>query len=227
MQKPLILLVEDERDTAATIAEFLTLKGMQVLTAHSGNRALELVGQHAATISVAVLDVMLPEKTGHEICRFIKEHPAASDIPVLFLTAKDREEDQISGIQLGADSYLAKPAGLNLIHTYVASLLKRFPRKTTGWLGTGNVWLNEETREIRIDGKPMDFTPTEFSLLHLFLKQPKRIFERTEIIDAVFQSDKSVFDRTVDAHIKNLRLKMGTHGDLIRTVRGVGYGLAL
>jgi DNA-binding response OmpR family regulator len=224
LEKPLILLLEDEDEAARTLAEYLELKGYRLVTARTGREARAAVDREAERLAAAVLDVMVPDGDGYTVCAYIKQHPAASDVPVLFLTAKDREEDEISGIQLGADSYLAKPAGLALIAAYIEALLKKFPRKPSGWLHRGPVWINENTHEVRARAGNLACTPTEFRLLQLFMTQPKRVFDRQEILDLVYGDETNVFERTVDAHIKNLRLKLGSSGDCIKTVRGIGYG---
>lgn len=219
-----LLILEDETGAALTLAEFFALRDVEVFLAFDGNRAKNLIDQHAETLSAAVLDIMVPGLNGYEVCSYIKNHPVAGSVPVLFLTAKDQDEDQISGIERGAEAYLTKPAGLNLIYTQVKALLQRFPRNASGWLRAGPVLLHELNRELIIDGVKIDCTPIEFELIRLFATHPKRIFERAEILDLVYRNDKNVFDRTVDVHIKNLRLKLGRHEQIVKTVRGIGYG---
>jgi DNA-binding response OmpR family regulator len=224
MSRPYILILEDEIESAQTLAEFLTAKGFDCVVADNGNKAISIIHRDAARLSACILDVMVPEADGYQVCALLKSHPVASDVPVLFLTAKDREEDEISGIKLGAELWLSKPAGLSLIATYLDSLLKKFPRKNTGWLGAGPVWIDTISRTVLSNGKPLNCTPTEFKLLQLMLEHPNRVYDRQEILDLVYQNDTGIFDRTIDAHIKNLRLKLGDAGRFIRTVRGIGYG---
>src|SRR5690625_4466499 len=112
------------------LANFLEMNDYEVLVAHVGNRALELIEQHASEIHLSILDIMVPNVDGREICRHIRNHPVLSDIPVIFLTAKDEEQDEIEGLELGADDYISKPASLNLVHAHVESLLRRQDRKS-------------------------------------------------------------------------------------------------
>ncbi|HKI46076.1 MAG TPA: response regulator transcription factor [Balneolales bacterium] len=219
-----ILLVEDERESAELLSNFLEMHDFRVLWAEDGRNALNMIDTLADSINLAILDIMVPYVDGRELLRYIRKHPVMHDIPVIFLTAKDEEKDEIKGLELGADDYIPKPASLNLVLAHVQTLLRR-RQSSSNWLHYGHVFINRDSREVIADNQTLDLTATEFELLQLFMENPKRVFSRQEILEHISRDDKYVFDRTVDVHIKNLRLKLGEEGDLIKTYRGMGYGL--
>lgn len=223
--KHTILLVEDEKEPAELLANFLEMHDYQVLVAHDGNRAMELIKQEAAAIHVAILDIMVPGIDGMEVCRRIRSHPIINDIPVIFLTAKDQEKDEIEGLELGADDYIAKPASLNLVQTHIEALLRRRQPQNAHWLQYGSAYLDIDGKELYVDGQKVQLTSTEYALIELLFKNPKQVFSRQQILEHITEEDQFVFDRTVDVHIKNLRLKMENSGNLIKTYRGIGYGM--
>lgn len=220
-----ILLVEDEEESADMLANFLDMNDYNVLVAYEGNHALELIEEHAGDIHLAILDIMVPNVDGKEICRRIRKHPVLNDIPVIFLTAKDKEKDEIEGLELGADDYIPKPASLNLVKAHVETLLRRQNPQKANWLQYGDTYLDTDAKELYVNDEKVDLTSTEYTLIELFFKNPKRVFTRQEILKQITEEDHFVFDRTVDVHVKNLRLKMGDSGDIIKTYRGIGYGL--
>ena len=207
------------------LANFLEMNDYEVFVAHEGNHALELVDEHAGDIHLAILDIMVPNVDGKEICRQIRNHPVLHDIPVIFLTAKDEEQDEIEGLELGADDYIPKPASLNLVKAHVESLLRRQNPQTANWLQYADTYLDTDAKELFVSDEKVELTSTEYTLIELFYKNPKRVYTRQEILKHITEEDRFVFDRTVDVHIKNLRLKMEDSGDLIKTFRGIGYGL--
>lgn len=220
-----ILLVEDEREPAEMMANFLEMNQFEVLVANNGKTALDLIESNADRIHLALLDIMVPDVDGHEICRAIRNHPVLMDIPVIFLTAKDREQDEIEGLELGADDYISKPASLKLVKARIESLLRRQNPQTSSWIQYGDLYLDSGSRELFHERERIDLTSTEYTIMELFFKNPKRIYSRQEILEHISTDEKFVFDRTVDVHIKNLRLKLGEASGIIRTYRGVGYGL--
>lgn len=220
-----ILLVEDEEESADMLTNFLEMNDYDVLTAYEGNSAIELIEQHAGKIHLAILDIMVPNVDGKEICKKIRRHPVLNDIPVIFLTAKDEEEDEIEGLELGADDYISKPASLNLVKVHVESLLRRQNPQTANWLQYADTYLDTDAKELYVDDDHVKLTSTEYTLIQLFYQNPKRVYSRQEILEHITEEDQFVFDRTVDVHVKNLRLKMGDSGDVIKTYRGIGYGL--
>lgn len=225
LPKQTILLVEDEVEPAEMLANFLEMSDYNVLLAHDGKQALSLIEEHASNIHLAVLDIMVPHVNGKEICSVIRKHPVLSDIPVIFLTAKDKEKDEIEGLELGADDYISKPASLKLVKAHVESLLRRQQPQTSKWIQYGDLFLDKAGKDLFVKDKRLDLTSTEYGLVELFFQNPKRVYSRQEILEQIGGDEKFVFDRTVDVHIKNLRLKLGEAADIIKTYRGIGYGL--
>lgn len=223
--KHTILLVEDEEEPAEMLSNFLEMNDYRVLVAHEGNRAMELIDQEAGTIHLAILDIMVPNMDGKEICRRIRKHPVLHDIPVVFLTAKDKEQDEIEGLELGADDYISKPASLDLVKTHVETLLRRQNPQNANWLQYGAAYLDTDGKELFVNDEKVELTSTEYNLIELLFKSPKQVFSRQQILEHITEEDRYVFDRTVDVHVKNLRLKMGDAGDIIKTYRGIGYGV--
>jgi DNA-binding response OmpR family regulator len=220
-----ILLVEDEAESAEMLSSFLEMHGFRVFTAPDGNSALEILSGKAGELHLAILDIMVPGPNGHEICRQIRNNPVTSQIPVIFLTARDQEKDEIDGLSIGADDYIAKPASLNLVLAHVKTLLRRQAPDKSNWINYGSTYMDLESHEVYNDNRKVDLTNTEYRILELFFQNPRRIFSRQEILEQISGDDKFVFDRTVDVHVKNLRIKLDDRGRLIKTHRGVGYGL--
>ncbi|MEX2351006.1 MAG: response regulator transcription factor [Balneolaceae bacterium] len=223
--KHTILLVEDEMESAEMLSGYLSVRGFRVLVSHDGMDAHQKIDRYAGEIRLAILDIMVPGKDGLEICKTIRSHPVISDIPVIFLTARDRERDEIEGLELGADDYIGKPASLKLVHTRVQALLRRSSQNRSSWLQQREFYLDTEGKQLWKRDEPVLLTSTEYSILELLFRHPARVFDRQEILETISGEEKFVFDRTVDVHIKNLRLKLGESASLIRTVRGIGYGL--
>ncbi len=219
-----ILLVEDEVESGEMLSNFLELNKYGVFWAKDGLEALDTIENHANEIDLAVLDIMVPHHDGKELCKHIREHPVLSDIPVLFLTARDEEADEIEGLNLGADDYIKKPASLNLIKAHIESQLRRVNPEKAHWLKYDHVYLDTETKQMFISEEQIDLTNTEYIIAELFFKHPKRVYSRKDILEHITDEEKFIFDRTVDVHIKNLRLKMKEEGKLIKTYRGLGYG---
>lgn len=223
--KPTILLVEDEVEPAEMLANFLEMNNYNVLVAHDGLKALELIDQHASDIHLAVLDIMVPNVDGKEICSVIRKHPVMSEIPVIFLTAKDKEKDEIEGLELGADDYISKPASLKLVKAHIESLLRRQQPQNSKWIQHGDLFLDTSGKDLYYKEKRVELTSTEYAIIEMFFQSPKRVYSRQEILEHIGGDDRFVFDRTVDVHIKNLRLKLGEASDMIKTYRGLGYGM--
>ncbi len=223
--RKVILLVEDEEEPAEMLSNYLEIHEFNVILAKDGREALKLIKERANEINLAILDIMVPYMDGKELLKFIRSHPVTKEIPVIFLTAKDREKDEIQGLALGADDYISKPASLNLVLAHVNSLLRRQVSKQSKWITFGNIFMDMESREVYLNKTKLELTATEFHLLALFFENPKRVYTRQEILEHITDEDKYVFDRTVDVHVKNLRLKLKDDGDIIKTYRGMGYGL--
>lgn len=231
---PSILLVEDEVESAEMLETFLQMNNLRVTTVHDGTRALELIAEGDVLFDLAVLDIMVPGADGRTICRAIRNHHALKEIPVIFLTAKDEEQDEIAGLSIGADDYIGKPASLNLILARIQTLLRRSQSANAAPISKGEedrilrvgpITLNQSTAEVRADGRTIECTAKETGILELLMLHPKKIYSRQQILDHISEEEHLVFDRTVDVHIKNIRIKLGEHGKIIRTYRGLGYGI--
>ena len=219
-----ILLVEDEVEAGEMLTNFLELNHYIVYWAKDGNEALELIDGHADEIEIAILDIMVPFYDGKDICKIIRKHPVISEIPVLFLTARDEEQDEIEGLELGGDDYIKKPASLKLVKAHIETQLRRQSPEKTHWLRYDHVYLDTDSKVMFIHDEQIELTHTEYIIAELFFQHPKLVYSRQEILEHITDEEKYIFDRTVDVHIKNLRIKMKDEGKLIKTYRGVGYG---
>jgi two-component system phosphate regulon response regulator PhoB len=222
--KHTILLMEDEEESGEMLANFLELNDYKVLWAKDGKQALKYIEESANEIHLAILDIMVPHHDGKEICSNIRQHPVIYDIPVLFLTARDEEQDEIEGLELGADDYIKKPASLNLVKAHVETQLRRRSPEKSNWIQYGKVYVDLDSKEMYINEELIDLTHTEYTIAEMIFQNPKLVYSRQQILEKISDEEKFVFDRTVDVHVKNLRLKMGEEGKLIKTYRGVGYG---
>ncbi|MDZ7806027.1 MAG: response regulator transcription factor [Gracilimonas sp.] len=222
--KHTILLMEDEEESGEMLANFLELNEYNVLWAKDGKQALKYIEENANDIHLAILDIMVPHHDGKEICSNIRQHPVIYDIPVLFLTARDEEKDEIEGLELGADDYIKKPASLNLVKAHVETQLRRRSPEKSNWIQYGKVYVDLDSKEMYINEELIDLTHTEYTIAEMIFQNPKLVYSRQQILERISDEEKFVFDRTVDVHVKNLRLKMGDEGKLIKTYRGVGYG---
>ena len=150
---------------------------------------------------------------GKEICAHIRKHPVLSDIPVLFLTARDEEKDEIEGLELGADDYIKKPAGLHLIKAHVESQLRRMQPEKKKWLRYEHVYLDTDSKQMFINDQQIELTHTEYIIAELYFIQPKVVDSRHEILEHISDEDKFIIERSVDVHIKKLRVKMKEEGE--------------
>lgn len=216
--------MEDEEESGEMLANFLELNNYDVLWAKDGKKAMQYIEENANDIHLAILDIMVPHYDGKEICKNIRQHPVIYDIPVLFLTARDEEKDEIEGLELGADDYIKKPASLNLVKAHVETQLRRRSPDKSNWIQYGKAYLDVDSKELYINDELIDLTHTEYTIAEMIFQNPKLVYSRQQILEKISDEEKFVFDRTVDVHVKNLRLKMGDEGKLIKTYRGVGYG---
>ncbi|MCK4578803.1 MAG: response regulator transcription factor [Candidatus Marinimicrobia bacterium] len=218
-----ILVVDDEADVRDVIRLNLQREGYQVTTAASGADALELLRD--AEFEAAILDVMMPGMDGLALCREIRQHASLRHLPVLLLTARDSEMDQIIGLEVGADDFISKSASPRLIATRLKTILRRKNRPDDPLtdLVFGSLVINRARREVHSGEQQVPLTTREYGLLVLLAENPDRVYTRADLLHKVWGDDVIVTERTVDVHIKNLRQKICGNGDLIETVRGVGY----
>jgi len=215
-----ILLVDDEEDVVEVVSHFLEQEGFNVHKAYSGNDALE---KATPEIDLIVLDIMLPEMDGYEICRRLRSRVETETIPIVFLSAKGEEDDQIKGLMLGADAYLTKPVSPQVIVAHVKAVLRRSGIEESRTLQVRNLTIYEDEYRASLDGKDLGLTLTEFELVRYLVRHPRKAFTRQQLLETIWKDAMMVTERTVDAHIKNLREKLGSFAQHIQTVRGVGY----
>jgi two-component system phosphate regulon response regulator PhoB len=221
-----ILVVEDEPDLLALVRINLEQAGSEVETAENGNDALAALRR--APPDLMILDLMLPDVPGTEICRRVRGSAELSELPVIMLTAKADEVDRVVGLELGADDYVTKPFSPRELTLRVRAVLRRQqPAPTPARvIEHGTLSLDPERHRCFVDGEEVGLTAKEFSLLQCLMRRPGRVMTRDRLLDDVWGSDITVTTRTIDTHLKRLREKLGRAGDLIETVRGVGYRFA-
>ncbi len=225
MSKVNILIVEDDASLAEVLEYNLSQEGYETRVARDGQQGLREIRLHCPDL--VLLDLMLPMVDGLEVCRLLRADPATQDLLVLMLTARSEETDQIVGFSAGADDYVTKPFSVKVLLQRINALLRR-KEKGSGdrdVIVSQGILIDRSRHRATIDDKPIGLTPSEFSLLSAFVRQPGRAFSRSELIDVSLGEDTIVLERTIDVHIRALRQKMGTHADLIQTVRGIGYRL--
>lgn len=224
MAKQSILVVEDEEDIRELISYNLAREGFKVSSVASGEAALKAV--KTALPDLVLLDLMLPGLDGLEVCRQIRAHAASSRVPVLMVTAKGEEADVVTGLELGADDYIVKPFSPRVLLARVRAALRRSdaPKIDPGATITiGDLTINPGRHEVTVGGELLELTLTEFRMLHLLASRPGWVFTRYQIIEAIHGENYLVTDRSVDVQVVGLRKKLGTAGQLIETVRGIGY----
>jgi len=215
-----VLVVDDDPKVCDTLDRYLSHAGYRTASALDGRRALEAVRTFAPDL--IVLDVMLPEIDGLEICRSLR---ATSDVPIILLTARTTEHDKLTGLSLGADDYLTKPFSPRELVARVEAVLRRVPAHyETAHIVAGDVTIDPERCEVTVAGRLLTVTATELKLLMTMARSPGRVFRREELVRMAMGDDFDGLDRTIDAHIKNLRRKVGA--DAILTVFGIGYKFA-
>jgi len=221
--KKQILIIEDEPDIQELLSFNLDNNGYKVYTASNGEKGLEVARKERPDL--ILLDLMLPGINGLDVCRIIKSDQDTSGISIIMLTALGQEEDIIKGLETGADDYVTKPFSLQVLEARIKSVLRRVPEniENTNTIKIHDIKIKPRTREVKINGETPELTFTEFQILHLLASHPGWVFTRYQIIDKIRGDNYPVTDRSVDFQIVGLRKKMGDKGNLIQTVRGVGY----
>ena len=220
-----ILVIDDEPDLLELVRVNLEQNGYQVETAASGRAALETL-QHVPP-DLIILDLMLPDVSGLEICRQVRSDPSLRHLPIIMLTAKADEVDRVVGFELGADDYVTKPFSPRELSLRVAAVLRREePRAASSPFEQGPLRLEPERHRCFVASEEIALTAKEFQLLESLMSRPGRVLSRNFLLENVWGSDISVTQRTIDTHLKRLREKLGEAGNLIETVRGIGYRFA-
>ena len=215
-----ILIVDDEPDIRAILRYNLEKEGFSITEAVDGNDALDKLSKD---LDLAILDIMMPGKDGYDVCRKIREQ--GNTLPIVFLTAMDREFDEIKGLEVGADDYVRKPFSPKMLIARINAIFRRIDQinsKGTN-ISFGELEINTSTYIAQLDGEELHLPRKEFELLAFFMSQPNIIFNRDELLGRIWEEDVFVVDRTIDVHINRIRSKLGPCKNWIETVKGIGY----
>ena len=215
-----ILIVDDESRMRKLIKDFLTQKGYKTLEAEDGEKALKICEDEKNKISLILLDVMMPKLDGWSVLRKIRQ---TSNVPVIMLTARGEEQDELFGFELGVDEYISKPFSPKILVARVAALLKRVQGDPKRPKDYGGILLDQEARTVKVDGKETELSLREYELLKYLLENENIALSREKILNNVWNFDYYGDSRTIDSHIKKIRHKLGKKGKYIQTMRGVGY----
>ena len=223
MAKGKILIVEDDRDIVEMVEYNLKEEGYETLSALDGEDGVELARRHQPDL--IILDIMLPIMDGFEVCRTLRTNHVTAQIPIIILSAKSQETDKVVGLELGADDYVTKPFSPRELIARIRAILRRDRehRRTSKIQQRGDITIDGCRHKVTVSGEEISLTFTEFRLLECLAHRPGMVLSRDQILDAVSGDEAVVCDRTVDAHIKSLRRKLGKAKDYIETVRGAGY----
>ncbi|MEQ9123730.1 MAG: phosphate regulon transcriptional regulator PhoB [Alphaproteobacteria bacterium] len=224
--KPRVLIVEDEAALVAMIRYNLEKEGYRCDEASDGNEAMRKVAEERPDL--VLLDWMLPHLSGLEVCRQLRRNPATRNVPIIMLTARGEESDRVRGLDAGADDYVSKPFSPGELVARMRAVLRRIrPALTEELLSIGDIAMDLAAHRVTRNGREVRLGPTEFRLLRYFMEHPGRVLSRDQLLDAVWGRDVYVEQRTVDVHIRRLRMALNGRDekDLIRTVRSAGYAL--
>lgn len=220
-----ILVVDDEEDLCEILQFNLETEGYEVEVANSAEEALKL---DMASFHLILLDVMMGEMSGFKMARLLRDNPHTAKIPIIFLTARDAENDKLTGFNIGADDYIAKPFSIREVIARVKAVIRRYAapdeeKQEDRLLVYDGLVMNLGNKKVIVDGEEVQFTKKEFEMLRLFLEYRNRVFTRDEILSRVWSDDVIVLDRTIDVNITRLRKKIGPYGKNIVTRLGYGY----
>ncbi|HYK56857.1 MAG TPA: response regulator transcription factor [Flavisolibacter sp.] len=218
-----VLIADDEPDILEILKYNLEKEGYQVITAKDGNEAIDKA--KLTQPDLIVLDMMMPKKSGMEVCEILRAQPAFKDTLIMFLTALSDEATQLKGFSTGADDYVTKPVSPNVFVSKVNALFRRIKKPESRIITVDSLIIDPEKFVVEFEGKEIVLAKKEFELLYLLATKPGRVFLRNEILSQVWGNDVIVGDRTIDVHIRKIRQKLGV--DCITTVKGVGYKFEL
>lgn len=222
MDKLKILVVDDESRMRKLVRDFLVKSNYDVLEAGDGEEALDIFFQHK-DIALIVLDVMMPKLDGWQVCKEVRSY---SKVPIIMLTARADEHDELQGFQIGVDEYISKPFSPKILVARIEAILRRTSQLDAAeLLSCGGIQMDKAAHQVLIDGKPVDLSFKEFELLAYFLENRGIALSREKILNNVWNYDYFGDARTIDTHVKKLRSKMGEKGELIKTIWGMGYKL--
>ena len=215
-----ILVVDDESRMRKLLKDFLSVKGYQILEAEDGEKAIEVFEENRNKIKLILLDVMMPKLDGWSVLRKIRQD---SNLPVIMLTARGEEQDELFGFELGVDEYISKPFSPKILVARVEAILKRTYGDTKEIKDYDGITIDQEGRTVKVDGKPIDLSLREYELLKYLLDNENIALSRDKILNNVWNYDYYGDSRTIDSHIKKIRNKLGKKGKYIEKIRGIGY----
>lgn len=219
MEQIKILVVDDEARMRKLVKDFLMIKGFRVVEAADGEEALDIFFQHK-DIGLILLDVMMPKLDGWEVLKTVRQH---SKVPIIMLTARGEERDELQGFELGVDEYISKPFSPKILVARVEAILRRSNGASNDAIEVGGIMINKAAHLVTIDGRAVDLSYKEFELLTYFVENQGLALSREKILNNVWNYDYFGDARTIDTHVKKLRSKMGEKGDYIKTIWGMGY----
>ncbi len=218
-----IIVADDEMRIRKLVGDFLRREGYEPVEAEDGKQALDIFEEEKENVSLIILDIMMPEYNGWEVCRKIRE---TSDVPVILLTARSEEFDELTGYESGADDYVTKPFSPSVLMKRVAALLRRSEGmgKMRSNKVISNLIINEDAHEVLLNGTELELTLKEYNILKKLMENPGRVYSREQLLDAIWGFDYVGDVRTVDSHVARLRTKLGAWGaEHLKTVYGIGY----
>lgn len=219
MEQLKILVVDDEARMRKLVKDFLQVKGFLVAEASNGEEALDMFFAQK-DIALILLDVMMPKMDGWEVCKAIRQY---SQVPIIMLTARSEERDELQGFSLGVDEYISKPFSPKILVARVEAILRRSKVVSSNVTDVGGICINKAAHQVTIDGEPVDLSYKEFELLTYFVENQGLALSREKILNNVWNYDYFGDARTIDTHVKKLRSKLGSKGDYIKTIWGMGY----
>jgi len=221
--KPLIAIVDDEPDILELLSYNLKKENFEVEEFSNSLKFLDWIKKNKPNL--IILDLMIPDVDGIEICKILKKDERTAKIPIIMLTAKGSETDKVLGLELGADDYIVKPFSIKELIARVKAVLRRINTNSQkeSIKKIDELLIDSNKFEVKIGEKKIDLTTTEFKILSILLERPGWVFSREQLLDRLWEGDKIVIDRTIDVHITQLRKKLGKYGQFIKSIRGVGY----
>lgn len=222
-EKKIIAVLDDEKDILELIKVNLTKEGYEVFCFEKPKQLLNFLEHNQPDL--IILDIMLPDIDGFELCKQLKLNQKLSSVPIIFLSAKSQEVDKVLGLELGADDYITKPFSIRELIARIKAVLRRQETKQKGKLiKIGEILvINPDTYEVFVEGKKVELTTTEFRLLLVLAENKNKVFTRDKLLDYLWGTEKAVLDRTIDVHITHIREKLSKAAKFIKNVRGVGY----
>ncbi len=214
-----VLMVDDEARMRKLVKDFLMIKGFRVMEAEDGEQAVDIFFKEK-DISLVILDVMMPKMDGWEVCKTIRRY---SQVPIIMLTARSEERDELLGFELGVDEYISKPFSPKILVARIEAILRRKNASTGEILEADGIRVDKDAHAATVDGQPVDLSNKEFELLTYFMENQGMALSREKILNNVWNYDYFGDARTIDTHVKKLRSKLGPKGDYIRTIWGMGY----